>query len=404
MSDKRRQNSYRRYTSGMNCFDFLIFLMIFLYQFISKGSYPDYLSNISVIFVTFLLGIRFIYNLKTQTFRQLLISSNFIFGLLFSIIFAFGYAYCQGRFDLVMSLLISVAFWNIGLDLYFRYIGYVVSALFLSHLLLYMFGIIQEHVADMERLTDEGVIYRKALGFDHPNYTACFILAILSAGIVVKKIYEKFFFLSCAFVVNLLCFRLTDSRTAFISVIAGFVIFVIFSKILNRRDGYIYVIFTLLISFFLSIFIPYLFYDNTNVNFIFSQRPRLFYNLLQNPVPVFSNNEMKIRYLSGESIDNFLLNILYGYGIIILLVIVIVLVHLSKTDLQRKSNEISTIIIIYLIYGLTENHVLDYGFTVIGPLLFLSLLNPNFFDKDIMIYSLSKMRGRSQMKNNNAQC
>lgn len=372
--------------SKSDLFLFLIVACMLMYQYFSKGGYPRVISSFSAILTGFIAATKILLLISKSKgyFSKKSIIDYTVFTVECGIclLLSFLYFYCQNRPDLLMGLLISIALLDASISLYIRYIGYISVIYYGIHLGLYSLGFITDHVDPMPRLKNGEIIYRYAIGFDHPNYTACFILLIVAAAICSNKVFDRRLFICSSLIFSVISYLYTDSRTAIAVSLVG--MFLCYNRILlSKINLYYFVIITLFGSLIITAAISVLFRANSSVNFLFSQRPRIMYELIADGIPMLGNPSLKRSYLSGMSIDSFTFNLLFGYGIIITLSIFFLIIYMAKSAEEYNNRYLCMVIILYLVYGLTENHVLDYGFSIISPIMFIAIFNSSFFELDM---------------------
>ena len=113
-------------------------------------------------------------------------------------------------------------------------------------------------------------------------------------------------------------------------------------------------------------------------------------NIRGNGLGLFFNSNLKAAYFTGFSIDSFYFMLMYGYGLLVAIPVFYLLVNLSKVAELHGNRQLPIAIMIYLIYGLTENHVLDFGFSYLGLFLFLPFVRQSSFDEQIEESSYSE--------------
>lgn len=374
-------------TKGRDAFNtlcnYLILFFVFLYQYVSKGYYSDSLADLvaaiaivlALIQITaMLIGGTFYIN---NTYQK---TSHYYLLLLILFIFSFFYFFCQRRFDLVVGLLICVALHNWNIDSFFKATGILSSIMYGSHLLLYRLGYIQEHARIMDRATDNGTIYRYAIGFDHPNFTAPFILLILASAIGCRRTSQRLIFGAIGFLYSIISYEYTNSRTALAATLFAIVI-LLFSFFIKSPHLYVLFPVTTIASVGLMLYLAFAYHDDPTVNFRWSQRPSIIYNLFQDyGLSLYGNEELNtINRETGGSIDNYWFNLLFSYGIIITIVVFVLLYILCKTSCRYNSPNMVWVVVMYMVYGMSEHHVFDYGFSILSILIFMPIVYPLFF-------------------------
>lgn len=356
-----------------------IICLMLAYQYFSKGDYNPLYADAVAYSAGFLCAIKIIGIYKSPMIHNPFRNNQQYWIILITLgIISILYYFCQNRLDLLMAFFIALAIQNWNTEDFFTTCGAAGTLFFGIHLILFQLGFIHDFVPAMERLTDNGMIYRSALGFSHPNFVGLFIMVILAAALGCKNKVKRITFLVISVSYSLISFSYTDSRTSLYCVIVGCIIFFIGPLINNRLLPLLFTLITI-VNITLNCFLSLVYHNNNDVNFFWSQRPRIFYELLQNGIPLYGNAVLKDKYNRGYSIDNFWFNILFFYGLIFLVVIFFLVYNLCRTSVMENNPYISYIVIIYSIYGFTENHVLDYGFSLIAPLMFIAILNRQFF-------------------------
>lgn len=286
----------------------------------------------------------------------------------------------QNRYDLFVAYGLCIAICDLSVRTISDYVGIIFAIFYGSHLALYQLGYIHEFTDDMPRLTDQGMTYRLALGFDQPNFNICFILPILSAAVVSRKRWKRYAFFIVALAYTLGTYRYTNSRTGLIAVLCGVALWAV-SEFIGKYFKRFWLIIALAILACISVtyFVANKYYGDGEVNFLLSQRPAIMKRIAGNGLSLFFNSNLKTAYFTGASIDNFYFMLMYGYGLLVAIAVFYLLIKLSKVAEQHGNRQLPIVIMIYLIYGLTENHVLDFGFSYLALFLFLPFVKQSSF-------------------------
>lgn len=303
----------------------------------------------------------------------------YYFTLFIFVGFSLLYFVGTGRFDLLGALIVCLAIHDWYSEAFFEWTGIIASTLYGIHLLLYKLGYIKEFVSSIERLTVEGMTYRLALGFDHPNFTAAFILCIVAAAIGCTRQQYKAAFGCIALIYALISYSYTNSRTALYAVVLSLVLLIISIFVHNRHIYWAFPL-AVLISIGYQLYLSLSFHDDGAVNFRWSQRPGIMYNyLVTEGVHLLPNPDVKELITGGASIDSFWFNLIFCAGLLIAVGIFILLFTLCRYTSLHGYTNITFITISYMIYGFSENHVLDFGYGILTILIFMPVIYPTFF-------------------------
>lgn len=354
--------------------DLFLFFIISLslgYKYSAQIFFDNRLISYAVLIVTFCVeAISIVYHAKDAngilSISLLRLCSCAIVCILFFI--------PRSQPDLVLSFLLLLSVVAIGIPAFIEYYAFIASIFFALQLLLFKIGIIVDHT-DLSR-TETGTVakFRSSLGFDHPNYVICFIFPILCGAIYSKKLKNKLSFLIMSTFFCIASYIETDSRTCLSVLLVAIVLcFISMSENISARlSKYSY----LLPFFFLGIsFLVTLLNSNLRMNQFLSWRPYSWYSALADGVKPFgpSAGNQKL-YDNGGSIDNFYLHTLLMHGYVVCIIILFCLSVLAKQSCENRDYGICLIIILYLIYGLMEHHGLDYGYSILSPLILVPVL------------------------------
>ena len=369
--------------SGFDLFlDLLILCLYCSYQFFSKGNMVGAGEAISVFTILMILLKLFLIVYKNK-FNDILSEFNvraIAPILVLCILFYFG----QNRFDLFVAYGLCIALCDLPVQKISDYLGSIFAIFYALHLILYRMGYIREFTDNMPRLTEQGMTYRLALGFDQPNFNTCFILPILAAALVSDNKKKRYLFLAITLCYTFISYRYTDSRTSLIAVVCGVVIW-LFSKSFDKYVKHMdYVVIAMIATFvFTTYYVSLKYCGNEKINFVLSQRPAIMRSIQNNGLNLFYNSNLKAEFFTGASIDNFYFMLIYGYGLLVAVGIFYLIIKTAKVAEMHHNKKITLVIVLYLIYGLTENHVLDFGFSYLSLFLFLPFVRPSSFDRKL---------------------
>lgn len=383
---RRNALSDSRQSAGCTVFDrsldIVILCLYCSYQFFSKGDMTetgDLVSILAMLLILFKIGLIVYENTSSHILNEF--NARAVIPIL---VLCALYYLGQNRFDLFVSYGLCIAICDLSAQTISDYVGLIFAIFYGSHLALYQLGFIQEFTADMPRLTDQGMTYRLALGFDQPNFNTCFILPILSAAVVSRKRWKRYAFLFVAMGYTLGTYRYTNARTGLIAVLCGVFLWAISESIGKYvKRFWPIIVWAIIACISATYFVSNKYYGNEKVNFLLSQRPAIMKNIQGNGLGLFFNSNLKAAYFTGDSIDNFYFMLIYGYGLLVAIPVFYLLVNLSKVAELHDNRQLPIVIMIYLIYGLTENHVLDFGFSYLALFLFLPFVRQSSFDVQI---------------------
>ncbi len=220
-------------------------------------------------------------------------------------------------------------------------------------IVLYYIGILESK--NLIRLTEDGIVTRYSLGFNHPNEVFLFFIPIALAGYYLYS--EKKSFYIIIFIVATILYKLSYSRTGYIVVLFILLIHILY-KMKNVKIGinkvlpYMFFIFTI-ISIGVAII-----YGNNNSNYIstaLSGRPYYWNYYIENGsiLSLLGGNSV-----NGWNLDNLYIYLLVELGIIGYIVYSLIYYKSLKQLKTKKDNKLLLIIFIFMIYGLTEMNVI----------------------------------------------
>jgi hypothetical protein len=365
--------------------DVVLIASLFFYQYFSKGAFPPIYGHVLAALTLYLGILKCVVQLRDIPQASPFAAANIQrTAFLFTVFMLFGMMFYSrlGRFDMLFMALLCYAMWDIGLQRFTLFASVISSLYYGCHLVLFRIGVIQDHTDAMARLTNDGLIYRSAIGFDHPNYSICFILPIICGAILLKNKFGKIAFGMIALVYSIVSYQLTDSRTAFFVCIAGLLLSCVSFFHIPDRLLFLFSLIFIPMGIAGTYWIASTFSSNARINFLLSQRPRLWHEILPRSFRIFGAPEARVSYEAGGSVDNFFLNLQYSYGLVITVIVIILIVNLLVVAKRYGNANLMLVVDLYLFYGLAENHVLDYGYSFIGPLIFMAILWPCFFELD----------------------
>lgn len=246
--------------------------------------------------------------------------------------------------------------------------SYVKTFLY-SSILLYLITIFLNIMGVREsnnliRITDGEIKTRYTLGFKHPNEVFLFFIPIALTGYYLYSDKKKFYIIIS--IVSYILYKLSYSRTGFITIILMIVLHILIKKdnireIFKKCLPYMFVCMTVL-----SMIIAKLYGYSTD-NFVseaLSSRP-YFWNLYLSNMNIFSligNNVVE-----NWHIDNFYLYLFIELGVIGY-IIYYAIYRKSIKILKNFNEKLILIIFVFMIYGLTETNVIigsiNFAFTL----------------------------------------
>lgn len=245
-------------------------------------------------------------------------------------------------------------------------ICFMYSGIFASLIIFFMYllGHNIEYDNYIFRSISNTYVYRRSLGFTHPNQAMIRYLTIIMSIILISK--RKLSFVALM-LLSYFLYYIVQSRTTFYILLFVLTIFVIFPKKLLTKDfsGYILLVlpvFFLVISFFLVKMGEV----NYSIDQFFSGRPRILSSYIANyGFSVFGNTS-----LENQIIDNSYIYILLAKGFLFttLYSIVILVILYTKNRVQFRY-----IILISIIFTLGLMEVIILKFDIIVLLILVSL-------------------------------
>lgn len=309
-----------------------------------------YVSYYTISLITAGFGVIYtLYNCKTNKERKWLFV---IYSL--SLLFFFH----KDAFEVLIYILIACIFLENRekfLNVYF-----VTSVIIIcAAITFYFFGLIPAH--DGVR----GGLLRYSLGFVHPNTIFRYFFGSLMALYLIdkKKTAFNIYAISCSIPLYLL----TNSRTGLVSVMLFVVLAnlaIVFEKNIKKINlKYAFLLFTI----FCFIFV-FLFHSNDFFNNALSGRPKVLYEVL-------ANSNWSVLYGNMEYVycDNRAIYLLVRNGLLSLILVNVFYYFVFK---KETSVELKVLLIMSLIYGLTENYR-SLGQTIV-PLLCMWSLFDNY--------------------------
>ncbi|MTO79365.1 hypothetical protein GMC59_13145 [Turicibacter sanguinis] len=264
--------------------------------------------------------------------------------------FVVFFTFLTGSIDLAIPFLMILYFYNKNINKILFYLFISASICFSFTILFSKIGIISS--SEMLRKTEGDIIVRSSLGFEHVNhvFTHWFSIILLYYYLFGIRIKSFVFFI----VTSYYFFIETDCRTGFYCTVLFLIIqFFISEKIIKKIKKSSYLFFPLM--FFISIFFAIQFGNiNNPVDVLVSGRFSI-WNYCINNMNIFSlfGNQIPIVI----SIDNFYMNMLFSYGVIVFLNYMFI--H-SYTMPKITDYKHFTVIIFFMFYCLFEANYLYY--------------------------------------------
>lgn len=206
---------------------------------------------------------------------------------------------------------------------------------------------------------------RSALGFGNPNTFGYYIFSICADYIYLnsKKIKFKHLILLC--LISYFVSTVSESRTSSILIILLGLISLISSnlKILISAKKYKFILYWIFIIFTLLSFYLALNYDNNNsiyikLNEIFSGRIINSYRYINNYKVNLFGQQIGVLNWDGSYtyyLDNAYLKLLLNYGLFSYFLIMFIYFKMIKKASYNQNFILMSLILIYFIYGMTEN-------------------------------------------------
>lgn len=227
-------------------------------------------------------------------------------------------------------------------------------------IILYLLGMTQQ--AQFVSYTGE---IRNALGFAKPNTFGYYVFSICADYIYIKTGKFSFLNIMFLFLISLFVGNVSLSRTSsyliiLLTIISSISIFfkkIVFNNFSKKIISLTFIIFTIL-----SIFIA-INYDSSDklqnkLNSLMSGRVVISQKYLNNyDFKLFGQNAEVINYTGSKVLylDNAYLKLLINNGIFVYLLILYIYMKLIEKGYEKKNNLLIMIILVYLIYGITEN-------------------------------------------------
>lgn len=226
--------------------------------------------------------------------------------------------------------------------------------------ILYLLGLTQQ----TQFMSYTGEI-RNALGFTKPNTFGYYVFSICADYIYIKT--GKFSFLNSMvlFVISLFVGSVSLSRTSayliiLLTIIASISIFfkkIVFNKFSKKIISLSFIIFTI---FSLLIAINY---DNGNklhnkLNSLTSGRIVISQKYLNKYDFKIFGQDTEVKDYTGNNelyLDNAYLKLLINNGIFVYLLMLYIYMRIIKHGYEKKNNLLIMIVLVYLVYGITEN-------------------------------------------------
>lgn len=256
------------------------------------------------------------------------------------------------RQGVLLSIITIIGLKNISYEKVFKVAFGVRLILYILTISLAILGIL-ENKKIIHWRDSAGFFYRYSLGYSHPNllHSTLFILVILFIYLFYKKLNIKLY--SFIFLVNLLIYKFSVSRTGFYGVIAT-ILFTIFMK--NSKGIFKYKIIKLVVpGCILFTFITAILYEKVEfiniLDRLLSGRIGYTSYFLNNySMSLFGNN----LYLDDNLIDNSYIILLANYGIIIFVLYLISYNKIIKKYITLKMDKELIMIVCFSVYGITE--------------------------------------------------
>lgn len=302
------------------------------------------------------------------------------------LIFLLGIAYFMPlhQIDLIMAMLLAIALCDMTVEDSFEYAGYVSSVLFAIQLSLYKFGLIVDKMQWDRYDEDIAVSARRAIGFGHPNFVGLFVFPVLVAFLVSKRKTSRIYFGVIGLAYAYITYKYTDSRTFFYTAIVilffGLIRDVFANSLFCAKCLILAVPVTVGATFALAIWGN----SNYSLSLLLSGRPYLWNRIISREMPRLygPTGSIKAYYQQGKSIDNIWMHLFYVYGILITLVIIVLLCYFLNKCVSDGHVYLALVAVAYLIYGLMEHHLFDYGYSVFPIILFAPFFNSSWLRED----------------------
>lgn len=329
-------------------------------------------TDITFIFISILSVIFLVIHILYVKFTIKQITYIALFILLGAIITLFS-----KKTTIFISIIAIIFAKDIPYERLFKSVFIVRSIAFIFMIVLGVSGIIDS--SNSFRIGDNGeVIKRYSLGFVHPNitYLNFYIIILLFIYIYYKRI--NIVHCSWIFLLSLILFKLTDSRTGLLSVLLSLlIVWILKSNLVKKKIVKKLIVLTPLFCNVFSILTAYYYSPNNNVieglNNILTGRIGLANRFLNNyKITLFGQKIVEGSNLNGAylRIDNGYISLLLAYGIIISLIYIVLQTIILRKFISEKRYKEILLILSFAIYGITEVYI--YNIFVNISLIFLS--------------------------------
>ncbi|MGU8962048.1 hypothetical protein ACV3V5_12755 [Clostridium perfringens] len=284
----------------------------------------------------------------------------------------------SGKITVLMSTIAILFAKNIDFDKLLKSVFSIRLITFFVVMLLSMIGVLSN--GNAFRISENGeIIKRYSLGFVHPNitYLNFFILVALYLYLKYENLTIKNYIF--IFISAVALFKITDSRTGFITVILSIFISILFkNKNIFKNRLFRKVIMTIpLICGIISVIISFNYTKNNKlfytINKMLTGRLELgkrFFDIYG--INLFGQKVVEGSNLNGSylRIDSGYISLIIVYGLLIFLIYLILQTKLLKIYIKNDKIKEIMLIILFSVYGLTEVYV--YNVFINISLLFLS--------------------------------
>lgn len=308
-------------------------------------------------------------------------------ALIASLMLVIAYTLPMHQVDLALGLLLFIACYDIGITLFITYFGAISIAAFTCNFILYKVGIVRDQIVFARNLPGQAPRIQAGLGLGHPNFIICALLPILALCLYTRNRVMKLilFLVTTAYV--LVTYKMGQSRTSLITY-ALFAILIIVQVMIpfkhqSRRAKALsyFTASTPWLLLALSLVIALVLHDSRSLNQVLSRRPYSWYFAIKRGIRLYGVSEKNRATYEHGSIDNLYMHLLSSEGILIALIVLALISLLAIVSAQRGGIEVCLIILLFLAYGFTERHALDYGFSILAPILFAPICFPGFLDR-----------------------
>lgn len=317
-----------------------------------------------------------------------------IFKILFWIGFSIIILANAGKTTVFISIITIILAKNINYNKLMKCIFITRLISFVIVVTLSIIGIIDNDV--YTKIDEKGIeILRYSLGFSHPNITFLNFFILVTLYVYLKNKNIKLVNYLVIIISAIVLYKITYSRTGLISIF----IVIFFSVLFNRISFDKNKIFKNIIIFIPSIAgvgslcISY-FYNSSNkvmsfINEILTGRLELGHRFLMNyKINLFGQEIIESSNLDGAylRIDNGYISLILVYGLISFLLFLCIQTLLLKRLFNEKRYYDILLIVVFLIYGISENYI--YNIFVNISLIFI---NDILFNKKIHLVSESSI-------------